>query len=103
MKAMNQRQMKVAEEIRHLVARALLRGDIASRIDTARVTITDVWASADLRLARLYVALPAGADEAAWLAALNHEVATPLRKVLAKQLATKYIPELSFWPTENAS
>lgn len=103
MKEMNQRQMKVAEEIRHIVAAALLRGEIPTTVDVARVTVTDVWASADLRLARLYVALPDGEDEAATLAALNQQVATPLRKVLARQLATKYIPQLSFWATENAS
>lgn len=101
MKVMNQRQSKVAEEIRHIIGMALLRGDVPTRVDLARLTVTAVWASADLRLARVYIDLPDSWDEAATLADLNAHVAGPLRKVLAKQLATKYIPELSFFVSES--
>lgn len=98
---MNQRQSKVAEEIRHITAMALLRGDVMSTVPLSRVTVEAVWASADLRLARLYVSLPEGLDEKSTLKDLNDQVATPLRKVLAEHLATKYIPQLSFYATEN--
>lgn len=101
MKEMNQRQQKVAEEIRHIVGMALLRGDAHSYLDLTRLTVTAVWASADLRLARVYVALPKQWKEKAALEELNAHVAAPLRKVLAKQLATKYIPQLSFFVSES--
>lgn len=100
MKQMNQRQSKVAEEIRAVTAMALLRGDVMSTVPLSRVTVTAVWVSADLRLARLYVSLPEGLDEKQALAALNQQVATPLRKTLAEKLATKYIPQLSFHASE---
>ncbi len=101
MKSMTQRQMKVAEEIRHIAGMALIRGDIPTRLATARITITAVWVSADLRQSRLYVALPADWNDAETLAQLNNDVAKPLRKVLARDLATKYIPDVTFWKTEN--
>lgn len=101
MKQMNQRQSKVAEEIRAITAMALLRGDVMSTVPLSRVTIEAVWVSADLRLARLYVSLPEGTNEKETLATLNDQVAGPLRKPLANQLATKYIPQLSFHATEN--
>lgn len=101
MKTMNQRQNKVAEEIRHVVGMALLRGEIYSRVDLSRVTVTAVWASADLRQARIYVAMPSTWKVAPALADLNAYVAVPLRKVLAKQLATKYIPALTFFESES--
>lgn len=101
MKVMNQRQSKVAEEIRAVTAMALLRGDVMSTVPLSRVTIVAVWASADLRLARLYVELPESLPEKETLAALNEQVAGPLRKALANGLATKYIPQLSFHITEN--
>jgi ribosome-binding factor A len=101
MKSMNQRQSKVAEEIRHITGMALLRGDVMSTVPLSRVNVTAAWVSADLRLARLYVALPETLDEKQTLLALNEQVAIPLRKVLAKQLATKYIPEVTFHASEN--
>ncbi|MFZ2586801.1 MAG: ribosome-binding factor A [Alphaproteobacteria bacterium] len=101
MKNMNQRQSKVAEEIRHIVALALLRDDFGTDANTSRLTVTTVWASADLRLARVYVALPLDWNEKETLAELNALVAAPLRKVLAKQLATKYIPSVSFFVSET--
>lgn len=101
MQEMNQRQSRVAEEVRHIAAAALLRGEVPSSVPLSRVTVTGAWVSADLRLARLYVAFPDGTDVPTALEALNRQVSGPLRKVLAKQLATKYIPEVSFIASEN--
>ncbi len=98
---MNQRQSRVAEEVRHALAPALLRGDIPSTLPTSRLTVTDVWISPDLRLARVYLDLPEELDEAETLAAANAQLAGPLRKVLSKALASKYIPSLSFFRTED--
>lgn len=101
MKAMNQRQSRVAEEVRHVLAPALLRGDIPSTLPTSRLTVTDVWVSSDLRNARVYLALPEELDAEETLATANAQLAAPLRKVLAKGLATKYIPAVTFFRTEG--
>jgi len=104
MKQMTQRQMKVAEEVRHHAAMALLGGRLTSTVDLTRVTLVDVWVSPDLRLCRLYSELPEGWDMTATLDTLNAEITAPLRKYLAVHLATKFIPAPTFWPaTENDS
>jgi ribosome-binding factor A len=96
MKQMSQRQHKVAEELRHHAATALLGGRLTSTIDLTRVTVLDVWVSPDLRLCRLYVEVPQGWDIDATLDTLNHEITAPLRKYLAAHLATKFIPAPTF-------
>ena len=101
MKTMNTRQSKVAHEVQRTAAQILLQGRIPSTLPLARVTIVDCWVSADLRLARLYVQLPAGTPQADFLAKLNAQAATPMRKQLAGKLATKYIPQVSFHPAED--
>lgn len=101
MKSMTARQHKVATEVQHIVAMALVQGRVASTLPLHRVTIVDGWVSPDLRLARLYVTVPSEAGQKDFLAELNAQVARPLRKVLAGQLATKYIPEVTFWPAEE--
>lgn len=100
MKAMNQRQSRVSEEVRHAVAAALLRGDLHSTLPLSRLTVMAVWVSADLRQSRIYLALPEGMDEKTTLATANTELAGPMRKVLASKLASKYIPSVAFFPAE---
>ncbi|PIZ31347.1 MAG: hypothetical protein COY40_02195 [Alphaproteobacteria bacterium CG_4_10_14_0_8_um_filter_53_9] len=99
MKSMSQRQSRVAEEVRHIAGRALLSGHIHSPVDLTRLTLQDVWVSADLRLARLYINLPEDiAHNGETLEILNKYIAPQLRKIMAKDLATKYIPSPTFHP-----
>lgn len=101
MKQMSQRQHKVAEELRHHAATALLGGRLTSTIDLTRVTVLDVWVSPDLRLCRLYIELPEGWDMDATLKTLNHEIVGAMRKYLATHLATKFIPAPTFVSAVN--
>lgn len=101
MKSMTARQHKVATEVQHIVAMALVQGRVASTLPLHRITIVDGWVSPDLRLARLYVTLPEGTPQKEFLAEANAQLPKSLRKILAAQLATKYIPEVSFWPAEE--
>lgn len=101
MKSMSPRQSKVASEVRHIAALALVQGRIASTLPTSRFTVVECWVSADLKLARLYLQLPAELDAAETLAQANAQLAAPLRKFLATQLATKFIPQISFHPAEE--
>lgn len=98
---MTPRQHKVATEVQHVAALALVQGRIPTTLSLTRVAVVDCWVSADLKLARLYLQLPSGTPQAAFLAQLNAEAAKPLRKYLAEHLATKYIPQISFFPAEE--
>jgi ribosome-binding factor A len=102
MKTMTQRQRQMAEQVRQAVAMALLRGEVMSTLPLSRLNIVDCWISADLKLARLFVSLPAGMDETETLQIANEQLSGPLRKVLAKNLGAKFIPAVSFWPLEDA-
>lgn len=101
MKSMTARQHKVANEVHHLVATALVQGRIPSTLPLSRVTVVDCWVSADLRLARLYLQFPAGTDQNEFLHEANQQLPRALRKYLAEHLATKYTPDVSFWPAED--
>jgi ribosome-binding factor A len=98
MKAMSQRQQKVAEEVRHVIASTLLRGDIPTTLPTRSLTVVDVWVSADLRLARVFIDMPPDFDTKAVTAAANEQLAKPLRKALASQAALKNTPAIQFFP-----
>ncbi len=101
MKSMTPRQNKVATEVQHICALALVQGRIPSTLPLARLTITDGWISPDLRLARLYLQVPPELNTPAFFAELNAQTAKPLRKIIADKLATKYIPSVTFFPTED--
>jgi ribosome-binding factor A len=96
MKAMTARQHKVAIELQHQVAMALLQGRVHSTLPLARLNVVGAWISADLRLARIYLATPPELATPATFATINAEIAKPLRHYLASQLALKNTPSLSF-------
>ncbi len=94
MKGMSPRQLKVAEVVRHAIALAMVRGDMPTSLDTTRLTVADVWVSADLKLARVYLQLPPDWLESPTLAMANAQLAKPLRQVLARALANKFVPRV---------
>lgn len=91
-----QRQLRVAEVIRHRLAEVLLRGDVHDPDLTRHViTVSEVTTSPDLRHATAFV-MPLGgkgADEA--LAALRRNRAE-LRHQVARDLGLKFAPDLKF-------
>ena len=98
---MTARQHKVASEVQHVVAMALVQGRVVSTLPLTRVTVADSWVSPDLRLGRIYLLVPQELNTPAFFAELNAQVAKPLRKILAEKLATKYIPSVTFFPAED--
>ncbi len=92
----SQRQLRVAEEIRHALAALFERGDFRDpALLGRRLTVTEVRASADLRHALVWV-VPFGAEaEEGLTRALNH-AAPFLRAQVAKGLRLKFAPELKF-------
>ncbi|MEO1091655.1 MAG: 30S ribosome-binding factor RbfA [Pseudomonadota bacterium] len=93
----SQRQLKVAENLRHQLAEWLLRGTLHDpELQAASITVSEVRASRDLRNATVYVAV-LGNDTAppTVLDALNRAGPT-LGGRLARSLHLKYAPKLRF-------
>mgnify|MGYP001815386362 CR=1 FL=1 len=92
----SQRQLRVGETIRRALSEVLARGDVHD-VDLNRLSITvgEVRASPDLKLATAYV-LPLGGqgqDEVINLLARNK---AELRRLVAKKLSLKFAPDLRF-------
>lgn len=92
----SQRQLRVAEQIRHLLAESLTRGEIHDvRLEAAHITVAEVRVSRDLRHATVFateLGRPLSADAQAALA----RAAPVLAGRLARQMHLKYAPRLNF-------
>ena len=100
-KAPSQRQLRVGEELRHILARILERHDFRDPLlETANLTVTGVDASPDLRRATVFVVPLGGQFEndtqsEQVLKALNH-AAPYIRRQVAGQVRMKYLPAFTF-------
>jgi len=95
-KAPGQRQLRVGEEIRHVLARIFERETLRDpALADVRLTVTEVRPSADLRHARVYVVPLGGGDMPRILEGLRR-VKPFLRREVAAQVTMKFIPDLSF-------
>lgn len=98
----SQRQLRVGEEVRHVLANTLERGELRDPgLGSAPITVTEVRISPDLKAATAYVVRLGGgqggdpAADAEMLAALKR--ASPyLRRQVAKSMALRYAPRLMF-------
>ncbi|MFO1176474.1 MAG: 30S ribosome-binding factor RbfA [Paracoccaceae bacterium] len=92
----SQRQLRVGELIRHTLSEVLARGDVHDpELQRFSITVGEVRASPDLKVATAFV-LPlggAGAEQA--LAALRRNKGE-LRRLVAKAMTLKFAPELRF-------
>lgn len=92
----SQRQLRVGEEIRHLLSDILGHGSLRDPVLTeANITVSEVRVSPDLRNATAYVSQLGGGEMADVLAALKR--ATPhLRSRLGRELKLRHTPDLRF-------
>ena len=97
----SQRQLRVGEELRHVLARILERHDFRDPVlEMATLTVTAVDASPDLRRATVFV-VPLGggiindAETEQVLSALNH-AAPYIRRQVAREVRLKFLPAFSF-------
>ncbi len=92
-----QRQLRVGEQIKEVIARAFLRGDFHSPalLESASVTVTEVRVSPDLKHATAYVMSLGGKDMDKILPALNDETFA-LQKEINRQTQLKFTPKLQF-------
>ena len=97
----SQRQLRVAEEIRHILAGILLRGDLRDpALMGVSVTVSEVRISPDLKNATVY-SLPFGkASVAEVMKGLNRS-APYLRSQVGQALPLRYTPTLTFVPDRS--
>ena len=99
--APSQRQLRVAEQMRHLLAEYLLRGDLHDpRLVGRSLTVAEVRVSRDLKTAMVYATELGGELGAETMAALQHASAH-LAGWLTRQMHLKYAPKLRFVPDET--
>ena len=92
----SQRQLRVGEEIRHLLAELLERGDMRDPdLRDARITVTSVDVSPDLRNATAFIMPLGGADKDRLLAARNR-AAPWFRARVSEKAGLRSAPEIRF-------
>ena len=92
----SQRQLRVGELVRHVVAEMLTRGEVHDPvIEGHLITVPEVRMSADLRLATIYVMPLGGHDESEVVAALERHKRF-LRGEIAHRVNLKFAPDLRF-------
>lgn len=92
----SQRQLRVAEEIRHILARVLMRGDLHDPLLVGvSVTISEVRISPDLKNATVFAMPLAGDKIDDVLKGLNRS-APYLRSQVGQELGLRYTPALKF-------
>jgi ribosome-binding factor A len=94
----SQRQLRVAEEIRHVLAGVFARHELRDPdLADAQVTVTEVRIGPDLKHAIAFVARLGRSDVDALLPALKR-AAPFLRGQVAHSLRLKFAPDLTFQP-----
>lgn len=95
-KAPSQRQLRVAEEVRHVLSAVFTRHDIRDPdLVDATITVTEVRISPDLKAATAFVARLGRSDIDALLPALKR-AAPYLRTQVAHEMRLRIAPTLSF-------
>ncbi len=95
-KTRSQRQLRVGEELRHVLAKLFERESFHHpSLQNANVTVTEVQVSPDLRSATVFVMLFGSGEINEVLRGLN-QVKSFLRRRAAEQLTLRSIPTLIF-------
>ena len=94
--AKTQRQLKVGEELRHLISNALLRNSFYDEnIENFNITITEVNVSPDLKNAKVYVMPLGGENKLNILNSLN-KVTGRLKKIISNNISLRQTPKIIF-------
>jgi ribosome-binding factor A len=97
----SQRQLRVAELIRHALSEMLTRGEIHDDVLAAHVvTVPEVRMSPDLRLATIYIMPLGGKDTEAVLEALERN-RRYIRGEIAEAVNLKFAPDIRFLADET--
>ncbi len=99
--APGQRQLRVGELIRHALVDILARASFRDpELASARITITVVTMSQDLRHANVFI-VPFGAGDADVPVRAFNRAAPFIRHELAKEIELRFLPELHFKTDES--
>jgi ribosome-binding factor A len=94
------RLQRIGEQVRHALAEIIARGDLRDAlIAQTIISVSEVRVTPDLRHATVFVKASNGDDDAVVKALGSH--AKWLRGEVARRLATKYTPDLSFRRDES--
>ena len=97
----SQRQLRVGEELRHVLADLLMRGGLReAALADAQLTVSEVRVSADLRHAVVFVTELGGELRSERLEALKR-AAPQLRGEVTRRMRLKYAPDLTFRPDRS--
>jgi ribosome-binding factor A len=92
----SQRQLKVGEELRHLISNALHRETFYDEvIETSNITITEVNVSPDLKNAKVYIMPLGGKQKLEVLESLN-KVKGYIKKIISSGITLRQVPKISF-------
>jgi ribosome-binding factor A len=96
-KAPGQRQLRVGERLRHILADILRRGELRDPIlaKAHLITVTAVDIGPDLQHANAYV-MPLGGDNADEIVKALNKAAGYFRSEMAAELDLRYTPKVSF-------
>ena len=92
----SQRQLRVGEELRHLISNVLLRETFYDQIiENNDITITEVNVSPDLKNARVYIMPLGGENKFEVLDSLN-KANGRIKKLISNNINLRQIPKLQF-------
>jgi ribosome-binding factor A len=92
----SQRQLRVGEELRHLLARILGRDELRDpALKDAVITVTEVRISPDLKNATAFV-MPLGGAHATEVVAALQRGAAFMRGLIGRELQLRHVPSLRF-------
>jgi ribosome-binding factor A len=92
----SQRLLRVGEVVRHVLADIFVRGDLQDKeLQGARLTVSEVRVSPDMRRATVFVARLGGGEMGEILKALARARGY-LRSRVGHELTTRFTPDLSF-------
>jgi ribosome-binding factor A len=92
----SQRQLRVGEELRHLLAHILGRNELRDpALKDAVITVTEVRISPDLKNATAFV-MPLGGAHATEVVAALQRGAAYMRGLIGRELQLRHVPSLRF-------
>ena len=94
--AKSQRQLRVGEELRHLISNALHRETFYDVVlESNNITVTEVNVSPDLKNAKVYIMPLGGENKIEVLESLNR-IKGYIQKLISSEIQLRQIPRLSF-------
>lgn len=93
----SQRQLRVGEELRHILADMFLRQDFDDvLLRQVPITVTEVDVSPDLRNARAYISPLGGSNVQQEIITMLNKRAGEFNHHIAKKMTLKFTPRLTF-------